>query len=209
MNAIRKFNFETVFAPDGAIVRDGSGFRTQFDAEEVAAERASAFAEGERSELARAEKAAADALVTLAQQMKQLLAALGAESRQLKQEGMAVALAAARLVADSALDAFGAARVEAAVGDAMETLRDNPRLSVRVHPSLIEALRPRLVEAAAAHGYGGALLVRADPQVRGGDVRLEWADGAIVHDRQEAFARVEAAIAHHLREQASPEEARP
>ena len=46
---VRKFAYETVFSAQGEILRDGSGFRTQFSRDELEKARADAFEEGCRA----------------------------------------------------------------------------------------------------------------------------------------------------------------
>jgi flagellar assembly protein FliH len=185
----RKFTFDTVFAANGDILRDGA-FRSQFSREEAEQMRVQAFAEGK----AAGEADVAGALAALAGSMNGLLGAYTAEARQLRVEAVELALAAARKVADVALEAHGEARVIEALTLALENLRAGPRLVVRIAPALMGALKSRLEEAAHAHGFDGALIVRADPTTETGDLALEWAEGAIVHDRAEAFALIEKAV---------------
>jgi hypothetical protein len=63
---VRKFSFETVFDADGAIVRDGAGFKSQFSKAEVEAARAEALEEGRNT----SEREAAQALSLLSKSMR-------------------------------------------------------------------------------------------------------------------------------------------
>jgi flagellar assembly protein FliH len=191
---IRKFVFETVFDDSGAIVRDGNGFRSQYNAEEVAEIRAAAFEEGRQA----SEREIAAALAALSQTMGGLVAQLDRESATLRQEAVDFALAAARAAAGIALEAHGEARVISALTHALEVLRVGPRLVVRLSPDLVAGLKSRLEDAARAQGFEGALIVRGDGAIAAGDVALEWAEGAIIHDRAEAFARIEEMIRNTL-----------
>lgn len=192
------FSFDTEFAPDGTIVREGGRPRTLFTANEVEAARSEAYAAGKQDALAQAEKRAAEALNSLARQVERLLSAYDAEARTLRTEAAALALAAARKVAGEALDRFGAERAEAAVAEAMDALRHGPRLIVRLPEAMAGLLAPRLEAAAARAGFAGALLVRGEPGLAAGDVALDWTDGLIAHDRAEAFARIDAIITRAL-----------
>jgi flagellar assembly protein FliH len=194
MTAIRKFAYDTVFDPNGAIVRGADGFRTQFTADEVAAARNAAFAEGRQA----GEQDVLRALETLAASMAGVLGRLDEECRTLRDEAAAIALAAARKLAGAALDACGEERVLTAVEDTMETLRAAPRLVVRLAPALAETLGERLTETARTHGFDGALSVRADPSIQHGDITLDWAEGAIAYDREAAFARIDDLITRAL-----------
>ena len=190
----RKFAFDTVFDAGGSILRDGTGFKSQYTAAEVAEIRAAAFEEGRQTK----DREIAAAISALTQSMAAHTARLDAEARQLREEAASLALAAARKAADFALSAHGEDRIVQALVAAMETLRVGPRVAVRIAPDLVASLKSRLEEAARAHGFDGALMVRADPGVAAGDVTIEWAEGAIFHDRAEAFARIEEIVAGAL-----------
>jgi flagellar assembly protein FliH len=183
----RKFAFETVFSAEGEVLRDASGFRSQFSAEEVEQARAEAFEAGRKQ----GEGAVAAALAALSQSMAALIARYDEEARQLRTEAVELAQAAARKAADTALDAFGRERIVDALTQALENLRGAPRLLVRIAPTLVGSLKSRLEDAAQLAGFDCALIVRADEAIAEGDVALEWAEGAIIHDRAEAFARIE------------------
>jgi flagellar assembly protein FliH len=187
---VRKFAYETVFSEEGEILRDGSGFRTQFSREELEKARAEAFEEGCRAGHAEV----AEALAALIGSMDRLVTSYDSEVRTLRNEAGELALAAARAAADSALEAHGEARIVHALSSALETLRAGPRLVVRIAPTLVAGLKSRLEQAAKNSGFEGALVVRADAAVAVGDLSLEWAEGAITHDRAETFARIQALV---------------
>lgn len=198
MSAVRKYAFDTVFAPDGAILRDGKGFRTQYNSEEVEAERRTAFEEGRREETARAEGEAASAAERLAASAAAILGRLNQECESLRREAAALAMAAARKAAGAALDAFGEERILAAVAETMDALRHAPRLIIRVPTNSYSALRPRLEELARQSAYAGAVVVREDPALAAADVTLEWAEGLIAFDQESLFARVDEIITRSL-----------
>lgn len=185
------FAFDTEFAPDGTIVREGGRPRTLFTSDEVEAARAEAFAAGKSDAAALAERRNAEAVQQLAAGVQRLIGTLEAEARQLRDEATALALAAARKIAGEALDRFGAERVETIVAEAMDSLRHGPRLIVRLPEGMAGLLAPRLEAAAERAGFSGALLVRGEPGLATGDVTLDWTDGMIVVSRAEAIARIE------------------
>src|SRR5262245_34504632 len=133
MATVRKYGFETEFAPDGAIVRDAPKRLTP---EEIAAECAAAYERGKNDALAQAERHAAAALEALADAASAVLTRLDAESRAMREEAARVAMAASRKIAGAALDAFGAERAAAAVESAMDALRHQPRLVVKLPPDM-------------------------------------------------------------------------
>jgi flagellar assembly protein FliH len=197
MAEIRKYAFDTEFAPDGAILREARGRLTP---EQVEADRLAAYEHGKRDAVALAERQAAAALEALAAAANTLLSRLDAETRAMRAEAAKLALVAARKIAGEALDGFGAERAASAIEAAMDALRHQPRLLVRLAPDALETLRPRLTAMTEAHGYAGAILLRAEPGMRAGDIAIDWSDGIVAMSAEDAAQRVnqlvEAALAN-------------
>ena len=191
MNGARKFAFDTEFAPDGAILSDAPKRLTP---EEIAAECAAAYERGKQDALAQAERQAAAALEALAGAASAVLTRLDAESRSMRAEAASVALAAARKIAGAALDGFAGERVNAAIESAMDALRHQPRLLVKLAPEAVEQLKPRIDAMCESHAYAGAILVRGQAGLRKGEVTIDWSDGVVSSSPQETEARISALI---------------
>ena len=82
----------------------------------------------------RAERETAAALQAIADAASAILTRLDAESRAMREEAARIAMIAARKMAGAALDAHGAERAAAAIEAAMDTLRHQPRLLVKLSP---------------------------------------------------------------------------
>lgn len=191
MTQVRKYAFDTEFAPDGAILRQA---RARLSPEEIEAERIGAYERGKLDALAQAERQVAAALETLADAASAILTRLDAESRAMREEAARVAMAAARKIAGAAIDAYGADTIAAAIESAMDALRHQPRLVVRLAPELVETLKPRIDDMSAAHAYAGAVLVRAEPGMKRGAVIVDWSDGVVSLDPAETTERVNALV---------------
>lgn len=189
MSQIRKYAFETEFSADGAIVREAAKRLTP---EEIEAERAAAYDQGRQDAIAQAAARSAAALEALADAASAVVSRLEAESRAMREEAVRLAMAAARKISGAALDAFGQERALAAIEAAMDMLRHQPRLLVRLPPEAAEQLKPRIEELRDAHAYAGAILVRAEPGLRSGAVAVDWSDGMVLLDPEEAAQRVQA-----------------
>ena len=188
MAHFRKFAFDTEFTPDGAIVNAAP---TKLGPADVELERAAAYKTGANDATAQAERESAAALQALADAASAVLTRLDAESRAMREEAARVALAAARKIAGAALDAFGEERAAGAIEAAMDTLRHQPRLVVRLAPEAAEKLGPRIAEMCDTHAYAGAVLVRPQPALRNGDVVIDWSDGVITMNPDDAARRIE------------------
>lgn len=196
MANVRKYAFETEFAPDGAIVRDAPKRVTSEDVEAAAA---AAYERGKNDALAQAERQTAAALEALADAASAVLTRLDAESTAMREEAARIALAAAKKIAGASLDAYGIERAIGAVEAAMDTLRHQPRLLVKLSPEAAETLKPRIAEMCETHAYASAVLVRAEPGLKNGEVTIDWSDGVVNMSPDDAAQRIsdliEAALA--------------
>ncbi|MGE0044945.1 MAG: hypothetical protein AB7J28_05710 [Hyphomonadaceae bacterium] len=199
MASLRRYAFDTEFAPDGTILRDGAtGEKKRLTPEELEAERQTAYKSGQRDAVAVAERANADAAAALADHAKAILARLDEDARRLRGEAAMIAMSAARKIAGEALDAFGQERAAAAIEAAMEALPHGPRLIIRVTPAHVDTLKKRIEVLVADHAYAGAILVRADETAKTGDIAIDWTEGVVTFNRDDIAGRVEELIAAAL-----------
>jgi flagellar assembly protein FliH len=191
MTQIRKYAFATEFAPDGAIVKEAPKRLTP---EEIDAACAEAYERGKQDAVAQAERHAAAALQALADAASAVLTRLNAESQAMRAEAAKIAFASASKIAGAALDAFGVERAAAAIEAAMDALRHQPRLVVKLSPDACEVLKPRIADMCETHAYAGAVLVRAEPDLSNGEVVIDWSDGVIQLSPDEAAQRIQSLI---------------
>jgi flagellar assembly protein FliH len=196
--APRKFIFDTEFASDGTVVRAGDTFRQSYSRAEMETMTAAAFEKGKNDETARANAMMAEATRRIADSLQKLVGGLRDEALALRTEAADMALACARKVADAAIAQYPEEEIVAAIEDAMNVLRDSPRLMVGVSADLQAQMQERIGQLADSFGYGAAIVVRADNGVRPGDARIVWGDGSITIDRDEALNRLEAALRRKL-----------
>lgn len=191
MTQIRKYAFDTEFSPDGAIVKAAPKHLTP---DEVEAVSAAAYERGKQDAVAQAERQTAAALQALADAASAVLHRLDAESQAMRAEAANVAFAASRKIAGAALDAFGDERAAAAIEAAMDALRHQPRLMVKLSPEACETLKPRIEEMCETHAYAGAVLVRPQPGLRRGEVSIDWSDGVVHLNPDDAAERIQTLI---------------
>jgi flagellar assembly protein FliH len=190
----RKFTFDTVFDNDGQVAYAAPRVKRAFTADEVEQARALAFAEGERSAVVRAEQAAAAALADIGQSARAALGALAKVAHEHRTACAELALACARTIAGAALDRFPQAPAQAALASLAREIEAAPKLAVRAAPDMTERLQTALDETAAASGFPGQILVKADPALPMAAFVLDWGDGRAAFDPVEAAERVAEAL---------------
>ncbi|WP_417478713.1 hypothetical protein [Maricaulis sp.] len=189
-----KFDFDTEFDHDGQILRDGESYKRFFTQDDIDSARMWGVEEGREMEEGRC----AESLQTIGAQMQLILSRLAGESAALRASATQLALAAARKIAGEALNAYPIYTIEQLAAEAVQDLRDEPRLSVRCAPELVEDLAERLERTARDLGFEGAIRVRGNAEMSGADVRLEWATGAIERSAEEIDARLGEVVARWL-----------
>jgi flagellar assembly protein FliH len=190
----RKFTFDTVFDGD-RVIAAAPRIKRSYSAEEVEAIRAECFAAGETSAVAKAQEDQAQTMRALAG----ALSTLTAIAHEHRMGAARIALAAAGKIADAALTAFPQAPITAALDALAREIDAVPRLVARVADDQVQAAQSALTQAAAAAGYPGQIVVRADGALTGAAFVLDWGDGSAAFDPAQAAARVsqtlEAALA--------------
>ncbi len=191
MSQIRKYAFDTEFSPDGGILKHTPA---RLSPDEIEAACNAAYERGKQDAVAQAERQTAAALQALADAASAVLHRLDAESQAMRAEAANVAFAASRKIAGAALDAFGDERTAAAIEAAMDALRHQPRLLVKLSPEACETLKPRIEAMCETHAYAGAVLVRPQPGLRSGEVIIDWSDGVIHLNPDDAAERIQTLI---------------
>lgn len=189
-----RFGFDTVFDDAGAVAYQPPVRKRQWSSEEVEQVRAAAYAEGERSAVAQAEAQAADALADIAAAARTALTALAGVAHEHRTGAADLALAAARRIADAALERFPDAPVAAALEALAREVEAQPRLTVRVAAGLEGRVQTALDQTAEAIGFAGQIIARADPALPAAAFVLDWGDGKAAFDPLAAAERVAAAL---------------
>lgn len=189
----RKFVFETVFDADGAVYQPAKPQRA-FSIEEMEEARRAAFAEGQGSALARSEAEAAAALSQIANLTRAALGALAEVAHGHREASAGLAMAAARKIADAALDRFPEDPALSALETLAREIEAAPRLVVHVAPEQLERMTKALEDAALNAGFPGKVTVKPDLSRSRAAFVFDWGDGRAAFDPDAAAARVAAAL---------------
>lgn len=216
MAATEKFLFETDFDADQAHAREPAAAAsptpqapaeaeaaafTQADLDAARAEghqagREEGLEAGRNDAAAAADRALAEALETLGTELSTLRGALEAAGEQRSREAAEVALKLVGKLFPALARRHGLNEAEAVVVDALERMREEPRVVVRAGDALVEKLRQRVDGIAERCGFSGKVVLLGDDALGDGDVRVEWADGGAERDTARLWQEVEAALRH-------------
>ena len=196
MAAIRKFLFDTDFAPpkrpappanqaeeapDDAAPVPEEAPPPVFSEADLAIARQDGFAagkqEGIREAAATVDRQIAETLDRIGVGLPDLFAAQQQTAEALQHDGMAVIRALARKVLPGLAEDNALVEIEHLAGVVLDRLRTEPRIVLTVNAGLADAVQERLAAIVAAKGFGGAIDVLGDAGTLPGDCRIEWSQG--------------------------------
>ena len=198
MGAPAKFLFDLDFShPLG---------RGEATSAEIAARIAEAEARGARNGYAAGKADAATenaqrhaiALAQIADAVSVIGARVGDVQARMETEAVNVALAVGRKLSAALIAREPLVEIMALVTDCLHHLTTTPHLVVRINDALYDEARLRIEEIARQCGFEGRLVILAEPDIEGGDCRIEWADGGVASDRASTEAKIEELIGRYL-----------
>jgi flagellar assembly protein FliH len=149
----------------------------------VTAAREESFAAGkleadteETARLARAMESVSHGLEIMRRELDDIAASASAEAIRFAHEF-------AKRLAGKLIDTTPMPLIEDVARQIFDDLRGQAHVAVRVAPELVDATKERISVITRERGFEGRLIVLGEPENRPGDVRIEWADGGIVRDR--------------------------
>lgn len=156
------------------------------------------FAAGQNEAMVEAQRRSAMALEQIAQAMHVIASGIGGVETRMETEAVEVAVAAARKLCGELVAAEPLAEITALVGDCFRHLVATPHLVVRINDALYEAARERIELLAKQSGFAGRLVLLADPEIAGGDCKIEWADGGVVLERAAVEAKIDELVGRYM-----------
>ncbi|MGH6953701.1 MAG: hypothetical protein ACREGL_05935, partial [Alphaproteobacteria bacterium] len=170
----QRFEFETSFDAD----RDGHGSHvTLYTRSEVAAAAEAAFADGRAAGAAEAEQLAGRTLAAISRALTGLRDVHVAAIRQANRDAVTIAVALVKKLLPSYEREGCPAEIEAIVAHCLARRAEEPRIVVRVAESQLDPLGRRIDALAQESGFGGKIVLLAEPGLAPSDCRVEWADG--------------------------------
>ena len=217
MPPVHKFLFDTSF--DQAPVQAPSSKpeappapveppEPHFTEADLAAAREQGYAAGQTAAAAEAqmsiERATATALESIAHALGTLIQAQAEAGDSFVRAALETAVAIVQKLHPELARRHGLAEVEGLLGHCLETLRDEPRLVIRVEDGLLDRLGSQIEALTRSSGFEGRVILLADASIAPGDCRVEWADGGVERNSAALWEDIEAAIRRALADPPGP-----
>ena len=193
-SAPQKFSFDTVFDDEGVVVSQAPRAKAFYSPQEVEQVRAQALAEGRAAAIDQAQREEARCLAEIRQALAHAMGALTRTAHDHRLAVVELAQAAARKIADAALERFPEAPAEAALQALLKEVESHPRLLVRASEAALDRVKDALERLAESAGYTGQVSVRADPSLSAAAFVFEWGEGRAAFDPEQAVQRVAEAL---------------
>jgi flagellar assembly protein FliH len=148
--------------------------------------------------LAEAEQRSALALERIAAALTSVAQGLTAVEAKLEIEAVDVAIAVAKKLSAALIEREPLAEISALAMDCFRHLVAAPHIVVRVNDAQHAGVGVRIEEMARSRGLASHLVVLAEPDIKIGDCRIEWADGGINRDRGVVEAAIDEAVARYV-----------
>lgn len=201
MSPRAKFMFDDDFASAGEKEADRAKSQAALEAAVAEAE-ARGFRAGHAKALGDTEvevqRRNAAALERIGATLATMASGLNAIERRLEAEAVEVAVAVASKLAPELIAREPFAEISALAADCFNHLVGAPHVVVRVNDALYADARERVEEIARMSGFDGRLVVLAEPDIRPGDCRIEWADGGLTRDRAATEAAIAEAVGRYV-----------
>jgi flagellar assembly protein FliH len=163
------------------------------------------FTQAEKEAVAQAERSMAEAQQHMAQTfdriggtLAQLAGQLTEIEKRMETEAVEVALAVGRKLSAGLVNREPFAEIAALAAECFKQLVTTPHVVVRVNDALLDTARTRLEEIARTRGFEGRLVVIAEPEIAGGDCKIEWADGGVTRDSEAVQNAITEAVERYI-----------
>ena len=203
MTAATKFRFDTAFDLADPVTGNFPDQETAppeptYSAEELAAARAEGFSEGHQAGLTEShnslENTTTQALGDIATQLASLGPVCQTGLDRSRHEAIGIAHAVTRRTVEQAARDTALEVIERVLGDMLSRVLDEPRVVIRVHNELLDALQARMSSVTDNCGFPGSVILLAEPDLQYPDCRIEWADGGADYNTETILAEIDTLI---------------
>jgi len=175
-----------------------------FSREELEAAQQDGYAQGHAAGVAEAsaglESEIARLIAAIGDKLPTLSSAQVAANERLLHDGARLATVIARKILPAFTARHGMEEVGALMRNCLETLIEQPRITVRVGAPYVDTVRAQLDSAASASAFEGRFLVEPDEMMGPSDCRIVWQGGGIERNEADIWRQVDAATEKYLAE---------
>lgn len=155
-------------------------------------------AAGAAEQRAASEHASAVALDAISARLRDLFGHLDALRSNIESEALEAVFAITQKLVPHFVEKHGTEEIEGLVRECLSSVYDEPRVVIRAHDAILDHIKSRLEDLVSTSGFGGKVVLFADPTIGPQDCRIEWADGGTERNAARLWQDIEATIARAL-----------
>jgi flagellar assembly protein FliH len=155
-------------------------------------------AKGKADATAQNERQTAAALTAIGTHFAKIDGEMQVVAGQLRETVIELSLAMVRRLFPEFARQHGLEEVKELLGRSLDTLRTEPRFTVKVAADQAEVLGGEVDALARSRGFEGRIAVTADESLKPGDCRIEWSQGGMIRSADEIWKAIEAAMEQAL-----------
>ena len=156
------------------------------------------FEAGQREAAVANERRNVQALGDIGDALNLIAARFAGIETRMETEAVDVAVAVARKLTGELLANEPLAAVTALVSDCFRHLVAIPHIVVRINDAFYDAAHIEIEQLAKQSGFQGRLVILAEPDIAGGDCKIEWADGGVVLERAATEAKITELVGRYM-----------
>ncbi len=112
----------------------------------------------------------------------------------LEKEALELAISVGQYLAEKALAKHPVAEIEGLLQSTISDLSTVPHIVLTIPESSAARVKHRIIEILDENGFEGRLMIKTDPEFDVSDIKIDWADGELVRNKEMALASLKEEI---------------
>lgn len=137
------------------------------------------------------EKQNSDTLGTIAAQLKDLFPVAHQTAETAFSTALGFSMALCRKIMPALAEKNALEEISALLEKNFHFLKEEPKITIRLNPAVVERMKPHIAEIVKKESYGGKVAVIRDDSIPEGDCRIEWKNGGLERKTEDILNQAE------------------
>lgn len=137
------------------------------------------------------EKQNSDTLGLISAQLKELFPVAQQTAETAFSSALGFSMALCRKVLPALAEKHAEEEITALLEKNFHFLKEEPKITIRLNPDVVERMKPHIAEIVKKESYGGKVAVIRDDSLPAGDCRIEWKNGGLERKTEDILNQAE------------------
>lgn len=137
------------------------------------------------------EKQNSDTLGLISTQLRELIPIAQQTAQTAFSSALEFSMAVCRKVLPALAEKHALEEISALLEKNFHFLKEEPKITVRLNPAVVERMKPHIAEIVKKESYGGKVSVIRDDSIPEGDCRIEWKNGGLERKTEDILNQAE------------------